>query len=215
MKRFAFFLLGGLLLSAPAYATTIDVFSTGVDAAGLVVDDQIVGDLHYNLTSVPSGETSETKIITSASGYPIGPYVLDDSLSRWIGPNHNNLASMAGDYVYETTFDLTGLDFANAILEGFWSTDNAGSDILLNGISTGNSTTGGAYVALHAFSILSGFKDGVNKLEFLVHNNSSGPTALRVQISGSIVPIPPALPLFGTGVALLGFLGWRRKRKAA
>jgi len=29
------------------------------------------------------------------------------------------------------------------------------------------------------------------------------------------VPVPPALPLFGTGVVLLGILGWRKKRNAA
>ena len=29
------------------------------------------------------------------------------------------------------------------------------------------------------------------------------------------VPLPSALPLFGTGLALLGFLAWRRKRKRA
>lgn len=31
----------------------------------------------------------------------------------------------------------------------------------------------------------------------------------------SAVPVPAALPLFGTGLAVLGFIGWRRKRKAA
>lgn len=29
------------------------------------------------------------------------------------------------------------------------------------------------------------------------------------------VPVPAALPLFGTGIAILGFLGWRRKRQQA
>ncbi len=29
------------------------------------------------------------------------------------------------------------------------------------------------------------------------------------------VPVPPALPLFGTGLAFIGFIGWRRKRKLA
>ncbi|MFK5980996.1 MAG: PEP-CTERM sorting domain-containing protein [Rhizobiaceae bacterium] len=29
------------------------------------------------------------------------------------------------------------------------------------------------------------------------------------------VPVPAALPLFGTGIALLGLLGWRRKRRAS
>ncbi len=31
----------------------------------------------------------------------------------------------------------------------------------------------------------------------------------------SAIPIPAALPLFGTGLALMGFVGWRRKRKIA
>jgi len=31
----------------------------------------------------------------------------------------------------------------------------------------------------------------------------------------SVVPLPAALPLYGTGLALMGFVGWRRKRKAA
>lgn len=29
------------------------------------------------------------------------------------------------------------------------------------------------------------------------------------------VPVPAALPLFGTGLALMGFIGWRRRRKLA
>ena len=33
-------------------------------------------------------------------------------------------------------------------------------------------------------------------------------------VSVNAVPLPTALPLFASGVALLGFLGWRRKRKA-
>lgn len=31
----------------------------------------------------------------------------------------------------------------------------------------------------------------------------------------SAVPVPAALPLFGTGLAVMGFVGWRRKRKQA
>lgn len=40
----------------------------------------------------------------------------------------------------------------------------------------------------------------------------------RADFSGgasSVVPVPAALPLFGTGLALMGFIGWRRKRKQA
>lgn len=30
----------------------------------------------------------------------------------------------------------------------------------------------------------------------------------------SPIPLPAALPLFGTGLAIMGFIGWRRRRKA-
>ena len=30
-----------------------------------------------------------------------------------------------------------------------------------------------------------------------------------------VVPLPAALPLYGTGLAVMGFIGWRRRRKAA
>lgn len=35
------------------------------------------------------------------------------------------------------------------------------------------------------------------------------------EVSVNPVPVPAALPLFGTGLALMGFIGWRRKRKMA
>ncbi len=31
----------------------------------------------------------------------------------------------------------------------------------------------------------------------------------------SVVPLPAALPLYGTGLAVMGLIGWRRKRKAS
>ena len=38
---------------------------------------------------------------------------------------------------------------------------------------------------------------------------------LTVDYEVSHVPLPTALPLFGTGLAILGFIGWRRRRKLA
>ncbi len=41
-------------------------------------------------------------------------------------------------------------------------------------------------------------------------------TTVTVETSAvSAVPLPAALPLFGTGLAIMGFIGWRRKRKLA
>ena len=40
-------------------------------------------------------------------------------------------------------------------------------------------------------------------------------TAANANFLFSPVPLPAALPLMGSGLALLGFMGWRKKRKAA
>ena len=37
---------------------------------------------------------------------------------------------------------------------------------------------------------------------------------LLTSVSTQVVPLPGALPLFATGLGLMGLLGWRRKRKA-
>ena len=45
------------------------------------------------------------------------------------------------------------------------------------------------------------------------------PDFITASWSGSgtflVTPLPAALPLFGTGLGMMGLLGWRRKRKAA
>jgi len=36
----------------------------------------------------------------------------------------------------------------------------------------------------------------------------------KALITADVIPVPPALPLFATGLGALGLLGWRRKKKA-
>jgi len=44
---------------------------------------------------------------------------------------------------------------------------------------------------------------------------TGGPVAANSGVYSAIqTPLPPALPLFATGLGALGLLGWRRKRKA-
>ena len=42
-----------------------------------------------------------------------------------------------------------------------------------------------------------------------------GGQVLAYDFEVSVVPLPAALPLYGTGLALMGLVGWRRKRKLA
>jgi hypothetical protein len=44
-------------------------------------------------------------------------------------------------------------------------------------------------------------------------NPNNGNNVLLALVDGTEIPLPGALPLFATGLGLMGLLGWRRKRK--
>lgn len=229
MKLHILALLAGIgLATAPAEAATIPgLFNTGVNGAGVSQPDGTIGDLHYSLISVPGGTTT-LRIITSTGGFPIPPYLGDSAVSAWIGPNNDaDLDSSPGTYIYRTTFDLTGFNPGTAVITGKWSSDNDGLGIWLNGVNVGGPTSFTQFSSGYVpFSISTAFVAGLNYLDFYVHNGGTGignnsggsnPTALRVELSGTVspVPLPAAVPLFLTGIGMLGAAAWRRRRKAA
>ena len=173
-----------LILAGAAHAGTIEIFNTGVNGSGVPLIDGTVGDPHYTLIAVPGGSTTNIRVRTSAGGYPVvGAWIGDNLLSAWIGPNNDSDATGPDIYyTYRTTFNLSGFDPATASLTGQWSADNGGSDILLNGFSTGN--TAGAFNSWSSFTISSGFTAGVNTLDFIV-GNGGGSTGLRVEVTGT------------------------------
>ena len=165
------------------------LYNTGVDAEGKPFKDNAI-DLHYRLTF--GGTTAY--VATDAGGFPIPPWLGSNSMSAWISPAHDTLGLSDGlgtfNYSYRTTFLLTGMDLSTVRLAGRWATDNNGVDILINGVSTGQSNTN-QFGSWTPFVITTGFVNGVNTLTFVVNNGSPGspagsdPTGLRVELWGS------------------------------
>jgi hypothetical protein len=185
------------LFVANIQAAAITIYSTGIDNSGNLLSAGST-DPHYQ--SILSPDPSSTAYVTTPY-----PNWVKSPAAGWLAPypdstNAFTAPAAGGDYVYRTTFDLTGLSPESARLEGRWATDNAGLDILLNGLSTGNSVPFGSgpfsYEVLTNFVIINGFVPGVNTLDFVVNNfidisGTPNPTGLIVEITGTAEPVVP------------------------
>jgi hypothetical protein len=146
--------------------------------------------------------------VTISTGYPVaGPWAADDATSKWISPNGNeDTIEPSGTYVYQTTFDLTGLNPTTAEISGSVWVDNEISDIILNSTDTG--FTSDTYASPTSFTLDTGFVSGINILEFDVVNGPLGgaqnPTGLRVEMTGTATAVPEpvegSLLMIGAGL---------------
>lgn len=187
-------------LSAPACAATMTVRDGGTGISG-------DGDI-----SIISGTANDC-----TGGCP-GVWVTDPTTpapSSWEVLDGVNAAT------YEFAFDLTGFDASTATLSVQWAADNNGATEL-NGVAlTGSGTSTSSYTTLVSFVVgpAAGlFNDGLNSLRFLItgDNITDGIRAsARVEAEqASVVPLPLAAPLLGSGLAALAFAARRRRPEA-
>ncbi len=187
----------GLLLGIEA-ASIPGLLNTGVDANGTLLSSGTV-DPHWTLVeSADSAAPGPAAYVVVGSGFPIPPWLENGPDSRWIAPQANQSSgNRPGDYLYRLTFDLTGLEPATAVVRFRWSSDNTGTDVRLNGHSTGIGYDGnfGAFSA--DFTLTEGFIEGLNTLDFVVNNagDSVNPTGFRAELQGTAEGVaPPGTP---------------------
>jgi hypothetical protein len=187
--------LAFLLLVPASLASSIPgILNTGVNDDGTLLASGSA-DPHYRLlTSSDQEFPGPGAYVINDSGFPIPPWAANGPNSKWIAPTANqSTGNQPGDYVYRLVFDLTGLDPATAVITGTWTSDNLGSGIWLNGVSTGFANDGDFRALWNAFTITSGFVEGTNTLDFVVNNTppSVSPTGLRVELNGTAEVLPP------------------------
>lgn len=157
--------------------------STGIAADGSLIEDG-AADPRYVLSGNPDGQANTPAVVHDTTIFPINnnTWLGVSNTSKWISSRKDSAGAAAGDYVYQTTFNLSGFNPASTIITGSWTSDNAGKAIRVNGVATGI-TAPGSFNMLTPFRIddsNANFVSGVNTLEFVVENTSPGLTGLRV-----------------------------------
>jgi hypothetical protein len=166
-------------------------------------------DPHWTVLSAPAaaGATPTPALKTA----PHSAWLDEDESSGWISINPSGTTNLpAGNYVYRTTFDLTNFAPESALLELRMVVDDSVTDVLLNGISTGLTAGGnGAFGPWQTIS--SGFKGGINTLDFLAVNGGVNPHSFRAELFLTAnYPEPGTLTLLAFGGA--GLLARRRRK---
>ena len=190
------------LTPASAIAQNINgLFNTGTDASNVaLVGGDGVTDPHYVIAASTTPGVAGSQAVT----FTHPAYAPNDANSRWISLSSTGTPG-SNTTSYRLTFDLTGFDPLTAVITGDWGVDNDGA-ILINGVATGNTLTGGStanFNVLHAFSITSGFVVGSNFIDFVV-TDLGAPTALRVDnLAGVARQVNGAIPEPATWLMLL------------
>lgn len=147
-------------------------FNTGVLADGSLAQGGAV-DLHYKLVDNPNDPTSNKAYVIV---YPPDTWAPSTETAQWVGPAADPQAEPmpeVGFYRYRLSFDLTGYDPANVFVSGHVACAQGLDDIYLNGQIIPGYRNASQPATLAPFSITSGFKAGVNDLDFRVYVTST------------------------------------------
>ncbi len=156
------------------------LFNTGVGANGVVLANG-ASDPHYILTAGAQGTPGMNAL--AILNHP--NWLANDAASSFIGVVNPGATSISGgNYYFQTTFSLAGFIPATVQLNILVAVDNDLTDVFINGVGSGLTTSG--FAAFNPpMTLASGFVGGVNTLEFRTVNQGAGPGGFRATLSGT------------------------------
>ena len=150
----------------------------------------------------------------------------------------DNLSRVLGDLTYNLEILKDGTVIGSGDIIRGWLDNSLGDNVTGNGGGTEVSPASsapldiasawGAYfgnlytfnVAQNSLNLGFGFATspqdkGIYTFNLIVLDGVETLAATSIDVIVGTVPVPAALPLFGTGLAIMGFVGWRRRKVAA
>jgi hypothetical protein len=191
-------------------ATFSELFNTGLDASGAPLSGESI-DPHYFLVDsndltnlgpnvyVMIDDQNGDGIVNDSDWPPFPTFVINTDSSKWVGPTLALATSPSGLYTYHTSFVIDSADPNTCILEGKWTMNTQGVDILLNGQSLGiPNDNQDAYRGFDSFTITEGFVPGLNTLDFvtqhIAEDNWIAIHGFRVELRGVGEALPAGPP---------------------
>ena len=193
--------------SMNAQASVTGLYNTGVDNSGNVLPYGST-DPHYTIVSSPDGGPLPEKTMDSSGGFPIPPWLGDDTLSRWDSESSDGHGGEGtGTFDNQTTF--TSSVAGTVYITGQWATDDNIVGIKLNGGTLSN-TGGGGFSFWTPFTIIGTVTAGTNTLDFF-QGQGGTPGGVRVEIFSATTPEPASILVWGLVIGAGLVVARRRK----
>jgi hypothetical protein len=206
---FATAMLAGAVIPIGAQAAVIDVTTSGINTDGCPATFGCVNEEFFNVIFNGPSAASLTRIIIDLRAGGDTDAVFNGINNT---PQFEVGTGLASTTTATSTLAQNDLGLLIVDFTGFLATENQhfGQDVdNLNifGAAGGQSATDYGTTSVGARAFLS---DGSVYAGVFVVTGSTSLAELT-----QVTPVPAALPLFGSGLGILGLLGWRRKRKNA
>ncbi len=188
-------LFAGLMMTTPATAATVALdFTVPTEALDMPDADATTGLVHQNIIGTDNANLYYRSPFEGTS-LSDGKYTAvrgNSSATYDLGTSTNKVEFVWGSV---DSFNLVKFYQGTTLVDFI-----TGSTVIGEGATSGS---GFAQVMIMANSMF-------DRIEFSSSQNAFEIGNLKI----SVVPLPAALPLYGAGIALLGFLGWRKRKSA-